>query len=128
MEVQPDGLMSLPEMWLMAVVRPAPPGDGPASWISIRRWAASLNRTSPMPSPGSMMLIKAFAASRSFCTFVMPSPASSFMLPERSITSDTAERGRAMVFALMLITHVWLVSTHRTVTLPLAVSPGFVDV
>ncbi len=57
-----------------------------------------------------------------------PSPASSFMLPERSSTSDTAVRGRAMVLALMLIVQVWPVSTHATVTLPLAVSPGLVDV
>ena len=50
------------------------------------------------------------------------------MLPERSSTSDTAVRGRAMVLALMLIVQDSPVSSHRTVTLPLATSPGLVEV
>jgi hypothetical protein len=47
------------------------------------------------------------------------------MLPERSITSDTAERDRATVFALILIVK-FAQFRHTPVTLP-PLYPGFVE-
>ena len=81
-----------------------------------------------MPSVGCIRLMNAFDDSRSFWIFVTASPASSVMLYERSRTRATAARGLAIVSATMLITHCSPVSVHRTVTLPLAESPGVVEV
>jgi hypothetical protein len=50
------------------------------------------------------------------------------MLPEWSSTSTTADFGRAIVRALMLIVQVWPVSFHRTVIVPWLVEPAVVDV
>src|SRR5688500_11131524 len=80
------------------------------------------------PSPGNITSTNAFAASRSFCTFVVPSPASCSMLPERSSTIATDVFGRATVFALNGITHDSAVSSHCTVIDPDAVAPAVVDV
>ena len=75
-----------------------------------------------------MALMKMLAASRSLPTFVVPSPASSDMLPEWSSTSTTADFGRATVLALILMTKSWLVSSQCTVTVPALLSPAWVDV
>ena len=71
-----------------------------------------------MPSSGSIALMKTSAASRTFEIFVVASPASSFILPERSMTSETAVLGREIVLATISITHSVPVSRHRTLYCP----------
>jgi hypothetical protein len=78
--------------------------------------------TSPMPSPGNVRLINISEASRNFRTLLIASPAPTPMLPERSSTSATAERGPAIVLATILIVQVWPVSMLGTSTVPLVMT------